>query len=142
MPHLHGACGGQNDLQDDGVPSVQKGLVPQGLHPGGSHGLSPGAQQVLSSTRASLTLLLFALQGQAMCAGLLYFQCPLCRNSEEFLVQMFIMGIRVPFRLVSCLVHKTGGCRCCAVPGPAPAVLALACPMSLDFNFTEDLEKN
>uniref|UniRef100_A0A8C3MMV3 Uncharacterized protein n=1 Tax=Geospiza parvula TaxID=87175 RepID=A0A8C3MMV3_GEOPR len=34
----------------------------------------------------------------AMRAGLLYFQCPLCRDSEEFPVEMFVMGIRVPFR--------------------------------------------
>uniref|UniRef100_A0A8C3VDT5 PHD finger protein 7 n=1 Tax=Catharus ustulatus TaxID=91951 RepID=A0A8C3VDT5_CATUS len=40
------------------------------------------------------------IQGQAMRAGLLCFQCPLCRDSEEFILQMIIMGIRVPFRLV------------------------------------------
>ncbi|NXD37663.1 PHF7 protein, partial [Copsychus sechellarum] len=39
------------------------------------------------------------IQGQAMRAGLLFFQCPLCRDGEAFLVQMFIMGIRIPFRL-------------------------------------------
>ncbi|XP_042635646.1 PHD finger protein 7-like [Catharus ustulatus] len=39
------------------------------------------------------------IQGQAMRAGLLCFQCPLCRDSEEFILQMIIMGIRVPFRL-------------------------------------------
>uniref|UniRef100_A0A8U8BNK4 PHF7/G2E3-like PHD zinc finger domain-containing protein n=1 Tax=Geospiza parvula TaxID=87175 RepID=A0A8U8BNK4_GEOPR len=39
-----------------------------------------------------------AQKGQAMRAGLLYFQCPLCRDSEEFPVEMFVMGIRVPFR--------------------------------------------
>ncbi|XP_064289356.1 PHD finger protein 7-like [Passer domesticus] len=38
------------------------------------------------------------IQGQAMCAGLLYFCCPLCRDSEDFSVEMFIMGIRIPFR--------------------------------------------
>ncbi|XP_041345789.1 uncharacterized protein LOC121365558 [Pyrgilauda ruficollis] len=39
------------------------------------------------------------IQGQAMRAGALFFQCPLCRDNEEFTVQMFLMGIRVPFRL-------------------------------------------
>ncbi|NXL16650.1 G2E3 ligase, partial [Setophaga kirtlandii] len=42
---------------------------------------------------ASLTLPVFALQGQAMCAGLLCLQCPLCRDSEAFVVEMFILGI-------------------------------------------------
>nr|XP_041573824.1 PHD finger protein 7-like [Taeniopygia guttata] len=39
------------------------------------------------------------IQGQAISAGLLYFRCPLCRDQEAFLVEMFIMGIRTPFRL-------------------------------------------
>ncbi|NXY12561.1 G2E3 ligase, partial [Pteruthius melanotis] len=38
------------------------------------------------------------IQGQAMSAGALYFQCPLCRDSDDFAVQMFVMGIRIPFR--------------------------------------------
>ncbi|KAM4769439.1 PHD finger protein 7-like [Cyanocitta cristata] len=38
------------------------------------------------------------IQGQALRAGALYFQCPLCRDDDEFSVQMFIMGIRIPFR--------------------------------------------
>ncbi|NXA04956.1 G2E3 ligase, partial [Sapayoa aenigma] len=41
------------------------------------------------------------IQGQALCAGILSLQCPLCRNSEAFVVEMFIMGIRIPFRLPS-----------------------------------------
>ncbi|XP_058701174.1 PHD finger protein 7-like [Poecile atricapillus] len=50
------------------------------------------------------------LQGQAMCAGLLYFCCPLCRDRETFLVETFFLGIRTPTRLVSFSVtHKTGG---------------------------------
>ncbi|NWZ88061.1 PHF7 protein, partial [Poecile atricapillus] len=40
------------------------------------------------------------LQGQALCAGLLSFRCPICRNHEAFLVEMFVMGIRIPVRLV------------------------------------------
>lgn len=125
------------------MPSVQKGLVPPGLHPGRSHSRSPGAQQVLSSTRASLTLLLFGLQGQALRAGLLCLHCPLCRDIRAFLPRMFIMGIRIPFRLVSfCLAHNTGRGRRCAVSGPAPAVLALPCPVSLGFSFTHDLQKH
>ncbi|NWR96048.1 PHF7 protein, partial [Furnarius figulus] len=38
------------------------------------------------------------IQGQAMCAGILSLQCPLCRNNQSFLVDMFCVGIRVPFR--------------------------------------------
>ncbi|XP_064594054.1 PHD finger protein 7-like [Zonotrichia leucophrys gambelii] len=38
------------------------------------------------------------IQGQALRAGAFYFQCPLCRDSGEFPVEMFILGIRVPFR--------------------------------------------
>ncbi|NWT77244.1 G2E3 ligase, partial [Prunella himalayana] len=38
------------------------------------------------------------IQGQAMRAGALFFQCPLCRNGEAFVVEMFSLGIRVPFR--------------------------------------------
>ncbi|NXG21223.1 G2E3 ligase, partial [Grallaria varia] len=36
--------------------------------------------------------------GQALHTGVLSLQCPLCRNKQEFLVDMFLMGIRVPFR--------------------------------------------
>ncbi|XP_053845667.1 PHD finger protein 7-like [Vidua macroura] len=39
------------------------------------------------------------IQGQAMRAGALFFQCPLCRDKAAFTVEMFIMGIRIPFRL-------------------------------------------
>ncbi|NXU92650.1 G2E3 ligase, partial [Xiphorhynchus elegans] len=39
------------------------------------------------------------IQGQALCAGILSLQCPLCRNDREFMVDMFAMGIRIPFRL-------------------------------------------
>ncbi|XP_032555429.1 PHD finger protein 7-like isoform X4 [Chiroxiphia lanceolata] len=38
------------------------------------------------------------IQGQALCSGILSFQCPLCRNTQEFLVEMFLLGIRIPFR--------------------------------------------
>ncbi|KAK4815136.1 hypothetical protein QYF61_017577 [Mycteria americana] len=53
------------------------------------------------------------IQNQAMHAG---FSCFWCPNS-----------------------HKTG-CKYCAVPGPVPAGLALHCPMSLGFSFTEELK--
>ncbi|XP_068034694.1 PHD finger protein 7-like [Anomalospiza imberbis] len=60
------------------------------------------------------------IQGQAMRAGLFSLRCPLCRDTGEFLVQMFIVGIRIPFRLVSfCLAPRTGG---------ASAVLCQALP--------------
>ncbi|CAN8186083.1 unnamed protein product [Coccothraustes coccothraustes] len=39
------------------------------------------------------------IQGQAMRAGALFFQCPLCRDNGEFPVEMFVLGIRIPFRL-------------------------------------------
>ncbi|CAN8185861.1 unnamed protein product [Coccothraustes coccothraustes] len=38
------------------------------------------------------------IQGQAMRAGLLCLHCPLCRDVEEFLVEMFVLGIRIPLR--------------------------------------------
>ncbi|KAM4769436.1 LOW QUALITY PROTEIN: PHD finger protein 7-like [Cyanocitta cristata] len=53
-----------------------------------------GAQQHQGLT----TLLLFALQGQALRAGVLCLHCPLCRDVRAFLPRMFIMGIRIPFR--------------------------------------------
>ena len=135
MPHLHGACGGEKELHNTGVPSVPKGLVPQGLHPGRSHSRSPGPQQVLSSMRALLTLLLFALQGQALRAGVLSFQCPLCRDDDEFAPQMVLMGIRIPFRLVSfCLAHNTGGGSCCARPCPRSPGPALSCESGLQLH--------
>ncbi|OWK56035.1 G2/M phase-specific E3 ubiquitin-protein ligase, partial [Lonchura striata] len=37
------------------------------------------------------------IQGQAMSAGYLCLHCPLCRDIEQFLTQMFILGIRIPF---------------------------------------------
>ncbi|RLV63552.1 hypothetical protein DV515_00018157, partial [Chloebia gouldiae] len=50
------------------------------------------------------------IQGLAMCAGALYLHCPLCRNRMVFEIEMFSLGIRIPFRLVSfCLAHRTGG---------------------------------
>ncbi|KAK4815083.1 hypothetical protein QYF61_015566, partial [Mycteria americana] len=117
LPHLPGTCGGQKVLQHHGVPSVQTRLVPQGLHPGRSRSLAPGARQALSSTRASLTLLTFLLQGQAVHAGISCFQCPLCRDKNLFLLEMLVMGIRIPFRLVSfCPAHKTRQGSASAVP--------------------------
>ncbi|XP_027564367.1 PHD finger protein 7-like, partial [Neopelma chrysocephalum] len=38
------------------------------------------------------------IQGQALHAAFLALQCPICRNREEFLMEMFTMGIRIPFR--------------------------------------------
>ncbi|XP_050568766.1 PHD finger protein 7-like [Cygnus atratus] len=41
------------------------------------------------------------IQGQAVCAGILCFQCPICRNRGEFRSELSIMGIRgirVPVR--------------------------------------------
>ncbi|XP_041574693.2 PHD finger protein 7 [Taeniopygia guttata] len=39
------------------------------------------------------------IQGQAISAGYLCLQCPLCRDVEQFLTEMFILGIRIPLRL-------------------------------------------
>ncbi|XP_052635103.1 PHD finger protein 7-like [Harpia harpyja] len=41
------------------------------------------------------------IQGQALCAGISCFQCPLCRDKELFLLEMLTMGIRIPSRLPS-----------------------------------------
>ncbi|XP_049682995.1 G2/M phase-specific E3 ubiquitin-protein ligase-like [Accipiter gentilis] len=41
------------------------------------------------------------IQGQALCAGISCFQCPLCRDRDHFLSQMLTMGIRIPLRLPS-----------------------------------------
>ncbi|KAF1465411.1 G2/M phase-specific E3 ubiquitin-protein ligase, partial [Pygoscelis antarcticus] len=41
------------------------------------------------------------IQGQAVCAGISRFQCPLCRDKDLFLLEMLVMGIRIPFRLPS-----------------------------------------
>uniref|UniRef100_A0A8C9FK98 PHD finger protein 7 n=1 Tax=Pavo cristatus TaxID=9049 RepID=A0A8C9FK98_PAVCR len=38
------------------------------------------------------------IQGQATCAGINYFQCPLCRDKDKFKSEMFIMGIQIPDR--------------------------------------------
>ncbi|XP_071296246.1 PHD finger protein 7-like [Agelaius tricolor] len=70
---------------------IQVGALPSAL----GHSSSSSSS---SSSRASLTLPVFALQGQAMGAGLLCLKCPLCRDSGEFPVEMFILGIRIPFR--------------------------------------------
>ncbi|CAM9393953.1 unnamed protein product [Bubo scandiacus] len=98
LPHLPGACGGQKVLPHHGVPRLQTRLVPPGLHPGRSRSLTPGAWQELGSTRASLLLLLFVLQGQARYAGISSFSCPLCRDRCDFILNMLTMGIRMPFR--------------------------------------------
>ena len=39
-------------------------------------------------------------QGQAMSAGILRFQCPVCRDRMQFRTQMHILGIQIPARLV------------------------------------------
>ncbi|KFQ98365.1 PHD finger protein 7, partial [Opisthocomus hoazin] len=81
--------------------AVEGGCVTQFLFQFRSRSLVLGAQRALSSTRASLLLLLFLLQGQAVRNGICSFQCPLCRDRDAFLTEMLVMGIRVPFRLPS-----------------------------------------
>ncbi|XP_061230237.1 G2/M phase-specific E3 ubiquitin-protein ligase-like [Neopsephotus bourkii] len=58
-------------------------------------------RQALSSSRASLTLFLFLLQGQALRSGAFCLQCPVCQNKRVFLTEMLHVGIRIPVRLVS-----------------------------------------
>ncbi|NXC23117.1 PHF7 protein, partial [Corythaeola cristata] len=41
------------------------------------------------------------IQGHAACTGVFCFQCPLCRDTELFLAEMLLMGIRIPIRLPS-----------------------------------------
>eukprot|EP00076_Gallus_gallus_P042434 XP_025007972.1 PHD finger protein 7-like [Gallus gallus] len=38
------------------------------------------------------------IQGQAMSAGILRFQCPVCRDRMQFRTQMHILGIQIPAR--------------------------------------------
>eukprot|EP00075_Anas_platyrhynchos_P034409 XP_027323662.1 PHD finger protein 7-like [Anas platyrhynchos] len=38
------------------------------------------------------------IQGHAMCAGILCFQCPICRDTTKFRKKMAHMGIRIPVR--------------------------------------------
>ncbi|NXK38604.1 G2E3 ligase, partial [Piprites chloris] len=38
------------------------------------------------------------IQGQALHSGISALQCPLCRNSDMFLEDLLIMGIRIPSR--------------------------------------------
>ena len=51
LRHLPGARGGQHVLPHHGVPRVQTGLVPPGLHQGRSPPLAPWARLVLSSSQ-------------------------------------------------------------------------------------------
>ena len=51
LRHLPGARGGQHVLPHHGVPRVQTGLVPPGLHQGRSPPLARWARPVLSSTQ-------------------------------------------------------------------------------------------
>ena len=76
------------------------------------------ARQGLSSTRASLTLFMFLLQGQAMRAGVFCLQCPLCQNKKQFLTEMLFMGIRVPIRLVSSWLSLCHAWTCPSSRGP------------------------
>ncbi|OXB66070.1 hypothetical protein ASZ78_010975 [Callipepla squamata] len=46
------------------------------------------------------------VQHQALCAGILSFGCPVCRDTDEFIPEMLTMGIRIPVRSVS---FKDGG---------------------------------
>ena len=76
-----------------------------------------------------------------MSAGALCFQCAACRDNIRFFVEMAILGIQIPYRLVSfCPVRLTLRLSCRACPGTALAGLALGCLMSTCSSFTENLE--
>lgn len=67
---------------------------------------------------AHRSLPVFLLQGHAMCAGIVCFQCPICRDRVLFSVEMSNMGIRIPRRLVSLYpALETRGHKRCAQPG-------------------------
>uniref|UniRef100_A0A8C0FP47 RING-type domain-containing protein n=1 Tax=Bubo bubo TaxID=30461 RepID=A0A8C0FP47_BUBBB len=53
---------------------------------------------------------------QARYAGI-SFNCPVCRDQHDFLLDMLTMGIRIPLRLVSCLRHSRCDARVCLCPG-------------------------
>ncbi|CAM9136994.1 unnamed protein product, partial [Bubo scandiacus] len=65
--------------------------------------------------------------GQARYAGTISFNCPLCRDKYDFLVDMATMGIRIPLRLpsrdnghpVEALIQRHSRCdaRVCLCPG-------------------------
>ncbi|KAK4815140.1 hypothetical protein QYF61_017581 [Mycteria americana] len=81
------------------------------------------------------------IQGQAAHDSISCFQCPVCRDRDAFLLEMLAMGIRIPLQVgVLQPSSQDRGCKRCAVPGPVPAGLALHCPVSLGFRFTEELE--
>ncbi|KAM6322686.1 PHD finger protein 7-like [Podargus strigoides] len=75
------------------------------------------------------------IQTHALQAGISCFRCPLCRNRNSFIQEMLHMGIQIPYRLVSCPAHETGGGK--GFARAAPADPALRCPVSLGFSFTE-----
>ena len=64
-----------------------------------------GAQQhqapLTLTLTLTLTLLLLLRQGQAMNAGTMCFQCPICQDTEQFRAEMSTLGIQIPVRLVS-----------------------------------------
>uniref|UniRef100_A0A8C0F6W0 PHF7/G2E3-like PHD zinc finger domain-containing protein n=1 Tax=Bubo bubo TaxID=30461 RepID=A0A8C0F6W0_BUBBB len=59
---------------------------------------------------------------QAACAGIA-FNCPICRNEHEFLMDMLTMGIRIPLRLLEAEGLRTGAV-------PHNPVLRSLCPHS------------
>ncbi|XP_019467041.1 G2/M phase-specific E3 ubiquitin-protein ligase-like, partial [Meleagris gallopavo] len=81
------------------------------------------------------------IQQQAVSAGALWFHCAACRDNILFFAEMAILGIQIPYRLVSfCPVRLTVRLSCRACPGTALAGLALGCSMSTCPSFTENLE--
>ncbi|XP_074670276.1 E3 ubiquitin-protein ligase PHF7-like [Strix aluco] len=77
---------------------IQVGAVPS----------TPG-QAALGTRRHPSLLLLFPLQGQARYAGTTTFSCPLCRDKQDFLMDMLTMGIRIPLSPGPLLSHQSPG---------------------------------
>lgn len=88
--------------------------------------LSPCRCGSIQQHQALLILLVFLLQGQATCTGIKCFQCPHCRNKDKFKSEMFIMGIQIPDRLVSCWLSRHEGKR----PMPAQRLPQQAQPFA------------
>ena len=98
-----------------------------------------GAQQ--HQARLTLTLLVFLLQGMALRAGLRCFQCPLCRDRDTFLGELFSMGIRIPDRWVSfSQLFRCEGTRAESAQGLPEQARSFAGPMGVGFTFMEKVE--
>ncbi|XP_067145827.1 PHD finger protein 7-like [Apteryx mantelli] len=79
-------------------PACLRACFHRGCIQVGGPSCAPSAWQVPAGSSVPLTLVVTLLQQQALRAGLFSFQCPQCKDSEKFLLEMSSMGIRVPLR--------------------------------------------